>query len=115
EVQDGYEYYLSTSSTSPLADSGDWDTLTKLTEGEHAGQHEFTNLDRTTFYYLHARIAETKEYRHSTAVVSEEKAPSPFIDFKTTDVKNTKNKEAAMALSEAIPFPSTLKKGKITI
>ncbi|MCQ5280652.1 hypothetical protein, partial [Clostridium sp. DFI.1.208] len=33
----------------------------------------------------------------------------------TTDVKNTKNKEAAMALSEAIPFPSTLKKGKITI
>ncbi|MCR0579436.1 hypothetical protein MKC54_21300 [[Clostridium] innocuum] len=115
EVQDGYEYYLSTSSTSPLADSGDWDTLTKLTEGEHAGQHEFTNLDRTTFYYLHARIAETKEYRHSTAVVSEKMAPSPFIDFKTTDVKNTKNKEASMALSETIPFPSTLKKGKITI
>lgn len=115
DVQDGYEYYLSSSSSAPLADSGDWDTLTTITEGEHIGQHEFTNLKRTTTYYLHARIAETKEFRHSTTVTSEGLAPSPFIDFKTTNVENTDTKLAAVAWSEAVPFPSTLKKGTVHI
>lgn len=110
-VNDTYEYCLNKEGTAPTAESGDWDTLDK---GED-GRHQFTNLDRTTTYYLHARIAETKEHRASTAVTSDGESPAPYIDFKTTDVKNTKDKEAAMALSEAITFPATLKKGTITI
>ena len=111
EVKDGYEYYLSESSKAPLSSSGDWDVLFK----DEDGKHQFTNLDRTMTYYLHARIAETKEYRAGTAVTSEGESPTPYIDLKTTEVLNTEDADAAMELSEAIPFPATLKKGEITI
>ncbi|MCR0266285.1 hypothetical protein MKC73_20555, partial [[Clostridium] innocuum] len=111
EVKDGYEYYLSELSIAPSSSSGDWDVLSK----DEDGKHQFTNLDRTTTYYLHARIAETKEYRAGTAVTSAGESPTPYIDLKTTEVLNTEDADAAMGLSEAIPFPATLKKGDITI
>ena len=111
EVKDDYEYYLSESSIAPSSSSGDWDVLSK----DEDGKHQFTNLDRTTTYYLHARIAETKEYRAGTAVTSAGESPTPYIDLKTTEVLNTEDADAAMELSEAIPFPTTLKKGDITI
>ena len=111
EVKDDYEYYLSELSIAPSSSSGDWDVLSK----DEDGKHQFTNLDRTTTYYLHARIAETKEYRAGTAVTSAGESPTPYIDLKTTEVLNTEDADAAMELSEAIPFPTTLKKGDITI
>lgn len=111
-VDDSYEYVLNESSIAPLTASGEWDTIEK----DKTGKHEFSGLDRTKTYYLHARIAETKEYRVGTAVSSAAQTPIPYVDFKTVDVKNTTDeKTPAMNYSESIAFPSTLKKGTITI
>lgn len=115
ELKDGYEYYLSENDTPPDATSGDWDILEPNRE-DKPNYHDFRNLKRTTKYYLHARIAETKETMASASVTSEGVSPEPFIDMGKLDVLNMKdNDKIAMSATTAIEFPYTLNKENLTI
>lgn len=115
ELKDGYEYYLSENATAPDATSGDWDILEPNRE-DKPNYHDFRNLKRTTKYYLHARIAETKETMASASVTSEGVSPEPFIDMGNLTVLNMKdNDKIAMSATTEIEFPYTLNKANLTI
>lgn len=116
KINPSYEYYLSKSDEAPAAGSGDWDILeANTTDSEHEGEHEFRNLERTTVYYLHARVAETENNLPSDSVASEGLSPEPFIDMGSIEVMKTKSDQAAMSATELIDFPYTLNNEKITI
>lgn len=111
KVNDKYEYYLS-KEESYVPTDGDWDTLNKKDDDSH----EFTNLDRTTTYYLWTRIAETDTYDPSEPVKSAGLSPEPFIEFGPLTIANSMNRRTPpKAESDYILFPDTLKKGNITI
>ncbi|MCR0571081.1 hypothetical protein MKC90_21170 [[Clostridium] innocuum] len=106
-----YEYYLS-DKENYVPTPGDWDTV----EANEQGSHVFTNLDRNTEYYLWTRIAETDEYDPSAPDKSVGVSPEPFINFGAIEITNsTDRKTPPYKESEFIPFPDTLKKGKIFI
>lgn len=117
KINPSYEYYLSESDTAPETGSGDWNILEEnTTDPEHAGEHEFRNLGRTTTYYLHARVAETEDNLPSDSVTSEGVSPSPYVDMGNVTVhNNTKDDNAAMAETTSIEFPYTLNKEQLTI
>ncbi|MCG4663429.1 hypothetical protein L0P73_22895, partial [[Clostridium] innocuum] len=106
-----YEYYLS-DKENYVPTPGDWDTV----QANEQGSHVFTNLDRNTEYYLWTRIAETDEYDPSAPDKSVGVSPEPFINFGAIEITNsTDRKTPPYKESEFIPFPDTLKKGKIFI
>lgn len=110
-VNDKYEYYLSKEETN-VPTEGDWDTLKKKADGSH----EFTNLNRTTMYYLWTRIAETDTYDPSVPVKAEGIYPAPFIEFGPLEIENSMDRVTPpYTQSDFIAFPDTLKKGTITI
>ena len=62
EISDDLEYVLNDSSAKiASADEGEWQKLTPDESGKNI--HTFTGLDENKAYYIHARYAETQEYR----------------------------------------------------
>ena len=62
EISNDLEYVLNNSSAKiASADEGEWQKLTPDESGKNI--HTFTGLDENKAYYLHARYAETQEYR----------------------------------------------------
>lgn len=62
EISDDLEYVLNDSSAKiESADEGEWQKLTPDESGKNI--HTFTGLAENKAYYLHARYAETQEYR----------------------------------------------------
>lgn len=115
EVNDAYEYYLSENPNAPDANSGDWDVLDKNNE-EYPTQHEFRNLKRTGTYYLHARIAETKDNLASESVTSDMQSPEEFINMGDVIVNNMQGEDSiAKNSTKSISFPYTLNNEKLTI
>lgn len=123
KIKNGYEYCLNTSMTAPAADSGDWNILEE-NKADESGYHDFLGLERTTTYYLHARIAETKETQASEAVTSEGMTPEPYIDMGAGHTENqvgnieidkTKTTAPASGSGDKITFPYTLTPGKVTL
>lgn len=113
KLSDGYEYYLSESDSTP--EEGDWDVLDE-NNPDKAGYHDFRGLERLKEYYLHARIAETKENRASEEVVSTSLSPEPFINTGDVTVRNTKDLDRpALAETALIDFPYTLNTGTLEI
>lgn len=114
ELKPGYEYYLSKSSTAPAVDSPKWDVLEENMDAK-PGYHDFLNLERTTEYYLHARIAETASNEAGEGVTSNKLSPHPFIDLGDMTIKNALDDNAAKAEGGKIDFPYTLTKGTMKI
>lgn len=114
ELKPGYEYYLSKSSTAPAVDSPKWDVLDENMAAK-PGYHDFLSLERTTEYYLHARIAETASNEAGEGVTSNKLSPHPFIDLGDMTIKNALDDNAAKAEGGKIDYPYTLTKGTMKI
>ncbi len=69
-VSKDYEYVLSKSADA-ITDESDWQKLTTV----DSETHKFTELTNGIKYYLHARIAETKDYRSGNEIVSSPTKP----------------------------------------
>ncbi|MCR0248129.1 MAG: InlB B-repeat-containing protein [Clostridium sp.] len=66
KVNDANEYVFNESAAAVSETSGEWQKL----KADSEGYHTFTDLDKMKSYYLHARIAETVNYRYSEDDVS---------------------------------------------
>lgn len=120
EISDDLEYVLNDSSTKiASADEGEWQKLTPDESGKNI--HTFTGLDENKAYYLHARYAETQEYRSGEQSVKTQ-GTSTWKDTKhsityTSDVENehsqitNDNASEFTELSEAIELKDASRPG----
>ena len=120
EISDDLEYVLNNSSTNiASADEGEWQKLTPDESGKNI--HTFTGLDENKAYYLHARYAETQEYRSGEQSVKTQgtstwKDTTHSITY-TSDVENehsqitNDNASEFTELSEAIELKDASRPG----
>lgn len=120
EISNDLEYVLNNSSTKiASADEGEWQKLTPDESGKNI--HTFTGLDENKAYYLHARYAETQEYRSGEQSVKTQgtstwKDTTHSITY-TSDVENehsqitNDNASEFTELSEAIELKDASRPG----
>lgn len=87
DVNEEYEYVFDQSETAVDETSGDWQ---KLKKDDGQSYHTFTGLDKTKTYYLHARIAETQDYRNGKESVSNATSPWAKSEY-TITYENVEN------------------------
>ena len=97
-IDPAYEYVLSESTLPVSETSAQWRKLKQ----DKDGTYTFTGLDKTKTYYLHARIAETQQYRNGNESVS-----APVATWSnTTHTITYQGVEGAVNGTENLPNPT---------